>query len=79
MIDLQRYRETSGKRNFIEQLKTPIFSKAVLVIEIMQQLQSNLEQKVKPCILKDDLSSRTDPSFFTSIAPVFLDRSDETS
>ena len=31
--------------------------------------QSNLEKKVKPSILKDDLSSRADPSIFT-IAPV---------
>ena len=37
-----------------------------------------IEKKVNPRILKDDFSSRTDPSIFTSIAPVFLDRSNET-
>ena len=40
----------------------------------MQDPQSNLEEKVNPSILKDVLSSRTDPFIFTSIAPVFLDR-----
>ena len=30
-------------------------------------------------ILKDDFSSRTNPSIFTSIAPVFLDQSNENS
>ena len=32
-----------------------------------------------PSILKEDFSSRTDPSIFSSIAPVFLDQSNETS
>ena len=40
--------------------------------------QSSLEEKVKPSILKDEFSSRTEPSIFTSIALVFLDRSNET-
>ena len=30
-------------------------------------------------ILKDDFSSRTDPSIFTSVAPVLLDQSNKTS
>ena len=34
---------------------------------------------VNPSILKDDFSSRIDPSIFTSIVPVLLDQSDETS
>ena len=38
-----------------------------------------LEKKVNPSILKDDFFSRTDPLIFTSIAPVLLDRSNETS
>ena len=36
--------------------------------------QSNLEETVNPSILKDDFSLRTDPSTFTSIAAVLLDR-----
>ena len=38
MVDLQRYRATSGERNFIERIKAPIFLQAVLVIEIMLSL-----------------------------------------
>ena len=33
----------------------------------------------QPSILKDDFSLRTGPSTFTSIAPVLLDQSNETS
>ena len=46
----------------------PIFLEAVLGIES----QSYLEEKVKLSILKD-------PTIFTSIAPVLLDRSHENS
>ena len=35
MVDLQRYRATSGERNFIEQIKAPIFLEAVVAIEKM--------------------------------------------
>ena len=35
--------------------------------------------EVNPSILKDDFSSKTDPSIFTSIAPVLFDQSNETS
>ena len=66
MADLWTYRATSGKRNFIEQIKAPIF-------------QSNLEEKVNPSILKDEFSSKTDPSIFISIVPVLLEQSKETS
>ena len=45
----------------------------------MEEPQSNLEEKVNPSIVKDDFFSRTGPSIFTSIAPVLLDRSNETS
>ena len=79
MVDLQRYNVTSGERNFIERIKTPIFLEPVLPIEILQEPQYNLEDKVKPSILKDDFSSKTDPFIFTSIAPVLFDRSNETS
>ena len=68
---------TSGERNFIERIKAPIFLEAVLAIETMLEPQSNLEEKVNPSILKDDFSSRKDPSSFKTI--VFLDRSNETS
>ena len=53
--------------------------KAVLAIETMYEPQSNLEEKVNPSILKDDFSSRADPSIFTSIAPVLLVQSNETN
>ena len=64
---LEKYRETSGERNFIEWIKTPIFLKAVLAIGINQEPQSNLIKKDKPSILKYYFASRTDPSIFTSI------------
>ena len=41
--------------------------------------ESNLEEKFNPSIIKYDFSSRTDPSISTSIAPVFLDQSNEIS
>ena len=66
------------RKKLIERIKAPIFLEVVLAIEIMQEAQSNLEEKVNPSILKD-FSSRTDPSIFTSTAPVLLDRSNETS
>ena len=50
----------------MQQVKAPIF-------------QSNLEDKVNPCILKDDFSSGTDKSIFTLIEPVLLDWSNKTS
>ena len=73
MVDLNNYRATSGERNFTEQIKASISLEAVLVIEIMKEPQSNLEEKVNPSILKDDFSSRTDPFIFTSIEPVLFD------
>ena len=79
MIDLQRYRATSGDRHFKKRIKAPIFLEAVLAIQIMQEPHPNLEEKDNPSILKDGVSSRTDPSIFTSIALVLLDRSIETS
>ena len=77
MVDLQGYKATSEERNFIERIEFPIFLEAVLAI--MKELQSNLEETINPSILKDDFSSRTDPSFFTSIEPLLLDWSNETS
>ena len=35
MVDLKRYRTTSGERNFIDQIKAPIFLEVVLAIEKM--------------------------------------------
>ena len=63
----------------MEQIKSPILLEAALAIEIMLELQSNLEEKVNPSILKDDFSSRTDPFIFTSIALMLLEWSNETS
>ena len=79
MVDLLRYRATSGEINFIKRIKVSIFLEAVLAIEIIQEPQSNLEEKVKPSILKDNFSSRTDPFIFTSTEPLLLDRSNETN
>ena len=79
MVDLYRCRANSGERNFIEQIKAQIFLEAVLTIKIMYEPQSNLEKKVNPSILKDDFSSKTDPFIFTSIEPVLLEWSNETS
>ena len=45
----------------------------------MKEPQSNLEEKVNPSILKDDFSSRTGPSIFTSITPVLLEWSNKIS
>ena len=61
------------KKNFIERIKAPIFLEAVVAIEIMEDVQSNLDEKDNPSILKDEFSSRTDLSIFTSITPVLLD------
>ena len=55
-----------------------IFLEAVLAIKVMQEPQSNLEEKFNPSILKDYISSRTDPSIIKSVAPVLLDWSIET-
>ena len=56
IIDLKRYRKTSGERNFTERVKVPIFLEAVLAIEIIYIHQPNLEENVNPSILKDDFS-----------------------
>ena len=40
----------------MQQIKAPIFGRVVLAIEIMQEPQSNLEEKVNPSILKDGFS-----------------------
>ena len=34
IVDLQRYRATSAERNFVEQIKAPIFLEAVTATEI---------------------------------------------
>ena len=79
MVESWRYRATSGEKNFIERIKAPIFLEEVLAIQIMQEPPSNLEEKVNPSTLKEDYSSRTDPSIFKSIELYLLDWSNETS
>ena len=84
MVDLWRHRAISEERKKEKRLqkegkKTPNFLEALLAIEIMLELQANLEDKVNPSILKDDFSSRSDPSIFKSKAVVLLDWSDETN
>ena len=68
----------SGERNFTEGIKAPISLEEVFR-GIIKEPQSNLEEKVNPSILKDYFSSRAHRSIFISIAPVFLDYSNETS
>ena len=53
----------------------PSSSKKRINTWLMQEPQSALEEKVNPSILKDDFYSRTEPSIFTSIEPLLLDRS----
>lgn len=37
-----------AERNFMEQIKTPIFFETVLAIEIMSELPSNFAEKTTP-------------------------------
>ena len=53
--------------------------KAVSAIEVMEEPQSNIEEKVNSSILKDDFSSKTNLSIFMSLAPVSLDQPKENS
>ena len=46
MVDLKRYRTTSGERNVIEKIKALIFGGAVLAIEIMREPKLNLEENL---------------------------------
>ena len=48
-------------------------------IKIILEPQFNLEEKDNPSIFKDYVSLRTDPSIFTSIAPMLSDWSIKTS
>lgn len=57
-------------RNFIEQIKGPIFLEAVLALGTIEKPYSTLEGKDNPSILKDEFSSRTDPPIFISILPL---------
>ena len=56
-VDLQRYRAFSEERKFIERIKTLIFLQAVLAIEIMEDPQSNLEEKVNPSVFLERVES----------------------
>ena len=47
--------------------KLPISFEGVLQVEIILEPKTNLEEKVNNSILKDDFSSKTDPSSFTLI------------
>ena len=79
MLDLQRDIATSEERNFIEQIKAPLFSEALLAIEIVQELQFKLEEKVNSQHLKKWFFLKNRLIHFTSIAPLLLDQSNETS
>ena len=54
------------ERYFIEQIKLHFFV-PVLAIETMQESQYNFGEKEIGNILKDDFSSKTDPSIFTVV------------
>ena len=56
-----------------------ILLELLLGIEIIEEPQSNLEEKIYPSILKDGFSSKADPPIFTSTAPVLLERPNKTS
>ena len=60
---IERNSATLGERNFIERIKAPISNFSI-----------QFRTENKPQHLKRFFSSRTDPSIFTSIAAVLLDR-----
>ena len=70
MVDLQRYRATSGERNFFG----GSFSNRNNVRAPIQ-----FGRESQPQYLKISLYSRKDPTIFTTIASVFLDQSNKTS
>ena len=78
-INLQRYRETSGERNFIEQTRAPIFLKTILAIEIMLEPRYNLEKKDAPSILKDHFFQGHTHFHFNSTSVVRLVRRNQLS
>ena len=45
MVDLQRYRATSGEKNFMERIKAPIFWEAVLTVEMRASIQFRRESQ----------------------------------
>ena len=55
-------------------IKAPIFLVSVLVTKTTEDLQSNLGEEDSPKILKEEFSSRTQPSILISIALVLLDK-----
>ena len=68
-------RVASGEKDFMEQIKVgDNFSNRGNLRALVR-----FRRESQPTILKDDFSSRTDPSLFTSIAPVLLDWSNKTS
>ena len=63
--------KTSGERNFIKRSKALFFLATVLAIEICKSPNPISKRKST----SDDFLSRTDPSIFTSIAPVLWEQS----
>ena len=79
MLDLWRERATTGEQNFTVQIKIPIFLEAFLARDnIRAPIQFRRESQPQH-LIKDDFSSRIDPSILKAIAPVLLDQSNETS
>ena len=78
MVDLQRYRTTSGQEKETSRNQGSIFLGNSYNRNNVNAL-IQFRRKVSSSILKDDISSRTDTSIFTLIAPMLLDQSNETS
>ena len=79
MVDLLKIQSNLRKKKLYRTKQGSNILETTLAIEIMEEPQSNLEDKVNPSILKDDFSSRTDPFIFISVAPVLIEWSHETN
>ena len=77
-INLQRYRKTSGERNFIEQTRAQIFLETILAM-IMLEPRQNLEKKDTPSILKDHFFQGHTHFHFNSTSVVRLVRRNQLS
>ena len=60
MVHLYRYRATSGEKNFIPQIKAPVFLEVLSKVEIMQEPQANLEEKDNPSPVSHRSDSNSD-------------------
>ena len=61
--DIEQPEATSGEKIFTERIKALIFLETVLAKQIMYKLQSYLEKKLNPSILKYDFSQEQSHPF----------------